>query len=78
MDGAHWDLGATLGIQKPRPLPPQPCRHNRPFLGHKQPGILGVYNRYAYLDERRAAFLKWEQLVIGPVDPASKVVPLGA
>lgn len=47
-------------------------------LGHKQGGIAGVYDRYSYLDERRDALLKWEQTVMGLVDPASKVVPLRA
>jgi hypothetical protein len=45
-------------------------------LGHKQSGIAGVYDRYSYLEERRAALLKWEQQVMGLVDPASKVVAL--
>lgn len=47
-------------------------------LGHKQSGIAGVYDRYSYLEERREALLKWEQVVIGLVDPSSKVVPLRA
>lgn len=47
-------------------------------LGHKQSGIAGVYDRYSYLDERRGALLKWEQLVMGLVDPSSKVVPIRA
>lgn len=47
-------------------------------LGHKQSGIAGVYDRYSYLDERRAALLKWEQTVMGLVDPATKVVALRA
>ena len=40
--------------------------------------IIGVYDRHSYLDERREALLKWEQLLIGLVDPSSKVVPLRA
>jgi len=47
-------------------------------LGHKQGGVIGIYDRHPYLDERREALLKWEQLVIGLVDPGSKVVPLRA
>jgi integrase len=47
-------------------------------LGHRQSGIVGVYDRHSYLDERRAALLKWEQHVMGLVDPASKVVALRA
>jgi len=47
-------------------------------LGHKQGGIVGIYDRHQYLDERREALLKWEQFVLGLVDPASKVVPLRA
>jgi len=41
-------------------------------LGHKQGGVIGIYDRHTYLDERRVALLKWEQLVMGLVDPASK------
>jgi integrase len=47
-------------------------------LGHRQSGIVGVYDRHSYLEERRGALLKWEQHVIGLVDPASKVVALRA
>jgi hypothetical protein len=47
-------------------------------LGHRQGGVVGVYDRHSYLDERRAALLKWEQHVIGLVDPSSKVVALRA
>ena len=29
-------------------------------LGHKLQGMLAVYNQHPYLDEKRAALLKWE------------------
>jgi integrase len=30
-------------------------------LNHVQPGIAGVYDRFAYLDEKRAALVKWAE-----------------
>lgn len=32
------------------------------ILNHKIPGIAGVYNRYSYLDEKRAVIEKWGEL----------------
>jgi integrase len=49
-------------------------------LGHKQPGIAGVYDRHSYLDEKRDALLRWERhlmTIIEPPDP-EKIVTLSA
>jgi integrase len=44
--------------------------------GHKQ-GVRGIYNRSAYLNERREALLLWANLLMGIVGEApAKVVPL--
>ena len=32
-------------------------------LGHKLPGVAGVYNRYSYVDERKKALSRWSQHV---------------
>ena len=34
-------------------------------LNHAQPGIVGVYDRHAYLDEKRAALTKWAEYLHG-------------
>jgi integrase len=41
-------------------------------LAHRQPGILAVYNKHPYLDERRDALERWGDVV----DPPSNVTPL--
>jgi hypothetical protein len=33
-------------------------------LNHKEPGVTGVYDRYAYDDEIRDALVRWGGLVI--------------
>lgn len=38
-------------------------------LGHRQPGIVGVYDRHSYLDEKRDALTRWEQRLLGIVTP---------
>jgi len=38
-------------------------------LGHRQPGIVGVYDRHSYLDEKRDALLRWEARLLGIVAP---------
>jgi integrase len=38
-------------------------------LGHRQGGIVGVYDHHQYLDEWREALLKWEQPRNGPCRP---------
>ncbi len=39
-------------------------------LGHKQRGIVQVYDRYGYLSEKREALLRWEKHLLGIVSPA--------
>ena len=34
------------------------------MLNHLEPGVTGVYDRYAYDDEKRAALTRWGRLVI--------------
>jgi integrase len=38
-------------------------------LGHRQPGIVGVYDRHSYFDEKREALTRWERHLIGLVSP---------
>jgi hypothetical protein len=39
-------------------------------LGHRIGGIKAVYNRYRYLDEKRAALTLWTQELLGsPAEP---------
>jgi hypothetical protein len=33
-------------------------------LNHLEPGVTGVYDRYAYDDEKRDALGRWAQLVV--------------
>jgi hypothetical protein len=33
-------------------------------LNHVQPGVAGVYDRFAYLDEKRAALEKWSDHLV--------------
>jgi integrase len=49
-------------------------------LGHKQPGIAGVYDRYDYFTEKRVALQKWERHLIGVVsgEPDNNVVTMPA
>lgn len=49
------------------------------ILGHKLQGVLAIYNRHGYLDEKRAALLKWEvrlQEIVAGGKGLSNVVPL--
>jgi integrase len=52
--------------------------HAERCLGHVIEGVRGVYNRYEYLNEKRAAFEALAGLVDGILDPpqADNVVPL--
>ncbi|HXP05454.1 MAG TPA: tyrosine-type recombinase/integrase [Stellaceae bacterium] len=49
-------------------------------LGHKQPGIVGVYDRHSYFDEKRDALRKWQDHLMAIVEPPpaepNKVVPM--
>jgi integrase len=38
-------------------------------LNHVQPGVAGVYDRFAYLDEKRAALEKWSDHLVDLGDP---------
>ena len=44
-------------------------------LNHKIAGVAGVYDRYDYFDERKAALGQWAAVLAG-VEDAGKVVPL--
>ena len=53
-------------------------------LGHRQPGIVGIYDRHSYLDEKRDALRRWEAHLMSIVAPprdddaGEVVVPLRA
>jgi integrase len=51
-------------------------------LGHRQSGIVGVYDRHSYFEEKRAALAAWESrllAIVAPVPPSgAEVVPLRA
>lgn len=38
--------------------------HAEEILNHTKPGIIGVYNKYRYDNEKKAALLKWETLLL--------------
>jgi integrase len=52
-----------------------PAEHAERCMGHVVAGVEGVYNRYAYLDEKRAAFEALAGLVNLILHPADNVVP---
>lgn len=52
--------------------------HAERCLGHVIGGVRGVYDRYAYRDEKRAAFEALSILVAGILKPAAKVAPMEA
>jgi integrase len=77
---AHWTLHdlrrtarthlASLGVQ---------THVAERVIGHKQRGIIGVYDRHEYLPEKRAALALWNEYLAEIVAGAShKVVPLRA
>ena len=33
-------------------------------LNHLEPGVTGIYDRYAYDDEKRDALVRWARLVV--------------
>jgi integrase len=49
-------------------------------LGHRQPGIVGVYDRHSYFNEKRSALMRWQAHLLGIIDPLAgdgeKVVAL--
>jgi integrase len=38
-------------------------------LGHRQRGVVGVYDRHSYFEERRAALARWERHLMGLLRP---------
>jgi integrase len=53
-----------------------PSDHAERALGHAIGGVRGVYDRHAYLAEKRAAFEALAATVASILDPKSNVVPL--
>jgi hypothetical protein len=53
-----------------------PADHAERCLGHVIGGVRGVYDRYAYLDEKRAAFDKLAGLVALILKPQPNVTPM--
>jgi integrase len=45
-------------------------------LGHVQPGVRGVYDRFHYRDEKRDALARLANLVDGIVNPRDNVTPM--
>src|SRR5262249_26774752 len=39
-------------------------------LGHKQSGIIGVYDRHSYFDEKREALKRWQAQLLSIVEPS--------
>ena len=53
-------------------IPPHICER---CLNHKIPGVAGVYDRFDYFEERRAALEAWAAVLAG-VDAGVRVVPI--
>ncbi len=53
---------------------PSPTRaaSGESILGHRLPGVAGVYNVYAYADEMRKWLDRWAEHVAGIVAPRAK------
>lgn len=47
--------------------------HAEELLNHTKPGIIGVYNKYRYDNEKKAALLKWETLLIELLTPKKPI-----
>ena len=56
------------------PKTENPRRRIGTGLGHRLPGVAGVYNVYAYADEMREWLDRWAEHVAGIVAPRSKPV----
>ena len=74
----HWslhDLRRTAkSLMSRAGVPP---RHSELCLGHAIPGVEGKYDRYAYLNEKLAAFEALGAMIERILDPApGNVVPL--
>ncbi len=46
--------------------------HAEAVLNHTKPGIIGVYNKYSYDNEKKAALIKWEKFLLTLLKPAQK------
>jgi integrase len=53
-----------------------PENHAERVLGHVQPGVRGVYDRFHYRDEKAAALARLATLVDGIVNPRENVTPM--
>ncbi len=47
--------------------------HAEEILNHTKPGIIGVYNKYRYDNEKKAALLKWEALLLELLSPKQSI-----
>ena len=47
--------------------------HAEEILNHTKPGIIGVYNKYRYDNEKKAALLKWEALLLELLAPKQSI-----
>lgn len=47
--------------------------HAEEILNHTKPGIIGVYNKYRYDNEKKTALLKWETLLIELLAPKQSI-----
>jgi integrase len=47
--------------------------HAEEILNHTKPGIIGVYNKYRYDNEKKAALLKWETLLLELLEPKQSI-----
>ena len=52
--------------------------HAERVMGHAIPGVAGVYDRFAYRDEKAEALAKLAALIESIVHPREVVVPLRA
>jgi integrase len=53
-----------------------PAEYAERCLGHVVPGVEGVYNRYEYLEEKRAAFEALATLIHQILNSQNNVVPM--
>jgi len=47
--------------------------HAEEILNHTKPGIIGAYNKYRYDNEKKAALLKWEALLLELLAPKASI-----
>jgi hypothetical protein len=47
--------------------------HAEEILNHTKPGIIGVYNKYRYDNEKKAALQKWETLLLELLSPKQSI-----